>query len=325
MKKGKEMVRIRNILYILILMQFVLLMTATPIDAEGIIRVGSQGRSVIEVQTYLKQLKYLRQRPTGYYNRITAEAVKAFQLEHELKVDGIVGPETIMTFREAVQGKHQSFEYTVVSGETLADIAEKFNSSITAIMSENQLSANAVHIGQKLVIPSHTGNLMRIASRGHTGGIQTIPWSIVNQLWDEGEMATITDIATSKSFQVRRLYGYYHADVEPLSKADTETMLEIYGGKWSWDRRAIVICLHNFLIAASMNGMPHGRKSIIGNGFPGQFCVHFLGSRTHEGGMVDPDHLAMIKQAAACDLSCLQAQSRPHGDASALPTYSMRQ
>lgn len=254
------MVRIRNLLRIVVLSNIILLTVATMCHGESFLSVGSRGKRVINVQSYLQQLNYLRQRPNGYYSRTTAEAVKAFQLEHSLKADGIVGPETMAAFRDAVCGR-TSVPY--------------------------------------------------LASRGHIGGVKALPWSIVNQLWSVGEAAAIIDTGTGKSFRVGRLYGYYHADVEPLTKADTETMLEIYGGKWSWHRRAVVVCLGNMFIAASMNGMPHGGKSIDGNGFPGQFCIHFLGSRIHQSGAVDYEHLAMIEQAAAYDMNLGKIQTRP--------------
>ncbi len=47
-------------------------------------------------------------------------------------------------------------DYFVKAGETLAIIAEKFNSTIDAIVEENQLdNPNDIFIGQKLVIPVH--------------------------------------------------------------------------------------------------------------------------------------------------------------------------
>ncbi len=254
------MVRIRNLLCMVVLCNIILLTVATMCHGESFLSVGSRGKLVIHVQSYLQQLNYLRQRPNGYYSRITAEAVKAFQLEHSLKADGIVGPETMGAFRDAACGR-KSVPY--------------------------------------------------LASRGHIGGVKALPWSIVNELWSVGEAAAIIDTGTGKSFRVGRLYGYYHADVEPLTEVDTETMLEIYGGKWSWRRRAVVVCFGNMFIAASMNGMPHGGKSIAGNGFPGQFCIHFLGSRIHQSGAVDYEHLAMIEQAAAYDLNLGKIQTRP--------------
>jgi LysM repeat protein len=285
----------------------IFLATTAASYGDDLLQVGSKGRLVIEIQSYLQRLNYLKQGPNGYYGKVTAEAIKSFQLEHNLKADGIVGPVTMAAFQEVINDKHQMDEHIVVSNETLAGIAEQYNSSITAIMIKNRLSSNEVTVGQRLMIPID-GRLTQLASRGRSGGVKAIPWSIVNQLWEIGATATIIDVETGKIFQARRLYGDYHADVEPLTSQDTETMLAIYGGHWSWSRRAVIVCLRNLLIAASTNGMPHGHKSIVGNGFPGQFCVHFLGSRVHQSGMVDPEHLAMIERAANCDFQLTQSK-----------------
>lgn len=265
---------------------------------------GTKGRVVIEVQSYLYRLKYIKKSPDGFYGKITQEAVKSFQLENNLTADGIVGPITMKALREAVNFKTQMIEHIVNEGESLAEIAEQYNSSITAIMIKNKLSTNQVEVGVKLLIPSEE-KMLQVSSRGRMSGVQMIPWSIVNQLWNNGEKASIVDVETGKSFQVSRLYGYYHADIEPLTKVDTNILKEIYGGKWSWSRRAVIVRIRNLCIAASINGMPHGKKSIPNNGCPGQICAHFLGSRVHQNSSVDSDHLLKIKQAFQVDLNLI--------------------
>ena len=105
---------------------------------------------------------------------------------------------------------------------------------------------------------------------------------------------TVKDIKTGKTLQMKRWSGANHIDAEPLTKNDTKTLKAIYGGKWSWDRRPILVKYNGHVYAASMNGMPHGTTT-INNGFPGHICIHFYGSKTHETKRVDPDH----KQAEA--------------------------
>ncbi len=300
--------------YILIVDLCALMLGIIPMTASAadLLRIGSRGKAVIEVQGYLYRLHYMRRRPDGYYGRMTAEAVKSFQLEQSLTPDGIVGIITWTALKESINTKKQVIEHTVAPGETLAEIAERYNSSITAIMIKNKLSGNEVKEGQVLIIPTGL-DVTRISSRGRIGGVQVIPWSIVNQLWERGENATVIDVETGQSFRVRRLYGIYHADIEPLTKEDTEIMKTIYGGKWSWSRRSVVVQLRNLHIAASINGMPHGGQSIFDNDFNGQFCAHFLGSRVHQNGKVDPDHLAMIKKAGNVNLGILITGSYQKG------------
>lgn len=94
-------------------------------------------------------------------------------------------------------------------------------------------------------------------------------------------MFTIKGVKTGKTFEAVRWSGYNHLDAEPRTSEDTATMKAIYGGSWSWSRRAILILYNGHVYAASMNGMPHG-TSTINNDFSGHFCIHFLNSRTHE-------------------------------------------
>jgi len=47
-----------------------------------------------------------------------------------------------------------SFTYTVKSGDSLSVLAQRYNTTIKAIKSENNLTSNSLKIGQKLTIPS---------------------------------------------------------------------------------------------------------------------------------------------------------------------------
>lgn len=108
----------------------------------------------------------------------------------------------------------------------------------------------------------------------------------------------IVELETGLAFQAQRRAGSSHADMQPLTKADTAVMKEIYKGAWSWKRRAVLVEKDGRSFAASMHGMPHGGDGIPGNGFSGHFCVHFLGSTTHRSKSVDPDHQWMVYKAA---------------------------
>lgn len=270
------------------------------ICAVTLLQIGSKGNPVREVQNCLYQLKYLRTPPTGYYGPNTAKAVQSFQLEHHLNADGKVNQDTLEILKAAFKDRDEAVQYVVIAGDTLPGIAAKFNSSIAGIMVKNNLHNNQITEGQTLFIP--TGSNRQIASRGGNRGIQEVPWSIVNKLWSVGEVIKIIDTQSGKSFQAKRYGGVYHADTEPLTKQDSQVMLAIYGGRWSWNRRAVIIECHNLYISASMNGMPHGGETIHNNGFRGQFCIHFLGSRVHQSGKIDTTHQLMVEEALQADL-----------------------
>lgn len=107
----------------------------------------------------------------------------------------------------------------------------------------------------------------------------------------------VKDVNTGKMFKARRRFGSNHLDSEPLTAEDTAIMKSIYGGEWSWNRRAILVLYNGHVYAASMNGMPHGTESITNNNFNGHFCIHFYNSRTHETNNVDAQHQNCVSRA----------------------------
>ncbi|WP_066384591.1 hypothetical protein [Neobacillus mesonae] len=126
----------------------------------------------------------------------------------------------------------------------------------------------------------------------------TMPdWKEVNHIVPKYTKFTVLDIETGKKFKVQRRAGSNHADVQPLTVKDTSIMKKIYGGKWSWKRRAIIVIHKDHWIAASMHGMPHGAGALQNN-FPGHFCIHFYGSTTHRTNSMDLSHKLMILKAA---------------------------
>lgn len=126
--------------------------------------------------------------------------------------------------------------------------------------------------------------------------VKILPWDQADKVLPKKSIFTIMDIETGLSFEVQRRAGSRHADVQPLTYEDTKIMKQIYNGKWSWKRRAILIIAKDQFLAASMHGMPHGAGALK-NGFPGHFCVHFYGSTTQGSGSEDLSHKIMILRA----------------------------
>ncbi|MCA0987873.1 hypothetical protein [Guptibacillus algicola] len=145
--------------------------------------------------------------------------------------------------------------------------------------------------------------LFPIETRAHTQAIppidhkvQLIPWKEVENIIPRDAVFSIKDVETGKTFNVQRRAGSDHADVQPLTKKDTNIMKSIYK-EWSWKRRAAIVSIDGQFIAASMNGMPHGAGALQ-NGFNGHFCLHFLNSSTHRSKEPDPAHHLMVLKAA---------------------------
>lgn len=121
--------------------------------------------------------------------------------------------------------------------------------------------------------------------------------SDIQTIFAKGVVATITDVRTGISWQEVRKGGTSHADVQPCTAKDTAKLKKVYGGDWSWKRRAIWVTIDGKTYAASMNGMPHGQGSVSGNKFDGHHCIHFTNSRTHGSNKIDANHQKMIQRA----------------------------
>ena len=117
-----------------------------------------------------------------------------------------------------------------------------------------------------------------------------------NKLVKRGGYAYIYDIDTGLTLRIKRKGGANHMDVEPASKKDTATLKRIAGGTFSWKSHAVVLIKGGRYIAAAINTMPHGEYTIKDNDFPGQFCLHMVGSRTHETNKVNAEHQKSIER-----------------------------
>ena len=127
------------------------------------------------------------------------------------------------------------------------------------------------------------GEFVYPTAPSHIGTVELLPWSVVRTIWPVGTTAQITDVRTGLVYTVRNMSNGNHADVETITQADTDIMNRTYGGVWSWATRPIIVSVNGRHIAASINGMPHAGATISGNGMAGHVCIHFQGSRTHNG------------------------------------------
>ncbi|WP_319005620.1 hypothetical protein [Mesobacillus subterraneus] len=142
-----------------------------------------------------------------------------------------------------------------------------------------------------------TGNNIEAKNNTKRDQINMLKWEEVNEILPRYSKFTVVDFETGMKFRVQRRAGSNHADVQPLTSKDTAIMKEIYKGKWSWKRRAIIVISEDGKIAASMHGMPHGGGALKNN-FPGHFCIHFYGSTTHRTNFMDLSHKLMILKSA---------------------------
>ncbi|NLY30321.1 MAG: LysM peptidoglycan-binding domain-containing protein [Firmicutes bacterium] len=258
----------------------------------GVLRLNMRGAAVMFLQNCLVELGYLAQPADGIFGPATRQGVMAFQKAKGLTVDGIVGRATWQALEELLTAG--SSTYVVKAGDTLWAVARQHNIAVADLLRVNALSnPNRITPGQVLRIPKRTV----VGEGGAAPVISLLPWDKVNRLFPREGIAEVIDLESGLRFKVKRLFGTNHADVEPLTAADTEIMKEAVGGSWSWARRSVAVKCNGLYIVASMNGMPHGSSSIGNNNFPGHFCIHFYDSRLHSGDRLDPEHQRAVMQA----------------------------
>ena len=283
-------------------------------------RPGDTGTNVKKLQQALTLYGYYKKTINSKYDSATTAAVKAFQKAKKLSADGIAGPQTFkalwnngkadndagMEGIDSIDDIKNPPTKTLRPGNTGTNVKKlqqalkllgyykgpinsRYDSATTSAVKAFQRKKGLSQdgIAGPLTLNSLFTNSAYKTERLYwfKNGSKTIPKHAV---------FTVKDIKTGKTLQMKRWSGANHIDAEPLTKNDTKTLKAIYGGKWSWDRRPILVKYNGHVYAASMNGMPHGTTT-INNGFPGHICIHFYGSKTHETKRVDPDH----KQAEA--------------------------
>ncbi len=85
------------------------------------IKKGDSGPEVAEIQKTLKDAGYFRRQPTGFYGAFTQAAVKKFQTENNLKVDGIVGRKTLSALKVKPESAIAGNESASKTSEDLAE------------------------------------------------------------------------------------------------------------------------------------------------------------------------------------------------------------
>lgn len=115
------------------------------------IDLGDIGYEVKLIQSLLKRIGYNIEKVDGIFGIETKEIIKKFQKDHKLMIDGIVGKNTRRLIDNYIQGYD---EYIIRPGDTLFIVAQKYHTSIEAIITANPyINLNNLRISQEIIVP----------------------------------------------------------------------------------------------------------------------------------------------------------------------------
>lgn len=89
----------------------------TGVFSDSVLKYGSKGSSVTQLQTALKEKKFFTEKATGYFGSVTKASVKKFQKANGLTADGIAGNKTF-TKLYAKNNQLSSLKTTTSRGTT---------------------------------------------------------------------------------------------------------------------------------------------------------------------------------------------------------------
>lgn len=113
------------------------------------LEVDDRGEAVKEVQSLLKKAGYDIS-TDGIYGYRTKEVVKDFQASNNLNVDGIVGDNTYDSLKKMAE----EIKYVVKKGDTLYEIANKFDTTVQDIKKSNNITGEMIRPEDTLFIPN---------------------------------------------------------------------------------------------------------------------------------------------------------------------------
>ncbi len=203
-----------------------------------ILRKGDSNASVKAMQETLIHLGYLSGTADGVFGNLTYRAVKEFQKANALSADGIAGSQTIAALNSAAANSPES-----APSVTDAPILEG-------------TYVGGVVVSAKNVRYDYWYATVRSEARKY-------PY------------CTLFDPESGISWQVHMFSYGKHAEIEPLTAADTEKMYQACGYQ-DWTPKVVwVIFADGTIRIATTHSVPHEVQHRTDNNFAGHSCLHF--------------------------------------------------
>lgn len=236
----------------------ILLFCSTVVFAD-VLKQGSRGEEVKKLQTELKKMGYFTAGVTGHFGSLTEAAVKKFQAEKKLKVDGIVGANTA----KALFGTTTISTGKVELLDWWTEASKIFKIGMTAKVTD-------VRTGK-------TFNIVRTYGGNHADcEAETAEDSKkIKEIWGGWSWSrrpVVIEVSGRKIAASIAAMPHAGVDKSPANK----TISSRSGGY----------------------GRGANLDKIKNNGMSGVIDVHFLNSRTHGTNRVDKNHQAAVKEAA---------------------------
>ncbi|MGE5633072.1 MAG: peptidoglycan-binding domain-containing protein, partial [Caulobacteraceae bacterium] len=232
----------------------------TIVTYADVLKKGSSGTAVKEVQTQLKKKGYFSGDVTGYFGSLTEAAVKKFQTKSKLKADGIVGTST----RQKLLG-------TTGTSSRGVEMLDWWTSASKIFKIGSKAKVTDVRTGK-------TFNIVRTYGSNHADceALTAADAKIIKQIWGGSwswsRRPVIVETGGRKIAASIAAMPHAGVDGAPANK----------------------------VVSSRSGGYSRGANldKIKNNGMSGVIDVHFLNSRTHGTDRVDPKHQAAIREAA---------------------------
>ena len=144
-----------DLLVVMLIMVSILLSSVATVEALGLgqrlLKFGHIGSDVKQLQEQLQSLGHYYHVVDGIYGKLTERAVIRFQQFNNLRVDGLAGYATLNRLKDTTNKSNNNIYY-VQPGDTLSEIAAKYNVTLKELKYWNNINYDYIYVGQKLKI-----------------------------------------------------------------------------------------------------------------------------------------------------------------------------